>query len=379
MFVKEYYYSLKDFLLDKTLAFWSLLFPFLLGTLFYLSFGSVVSGGDTLDPIKTAVVIETHTEESKYFEEVLTTLSDEEHNIVDVTDTTLENAKQLLEDEKVEGILTVSDTVELIITDSGINQTILKNIVDSYLHRVALIEDTIKTNPQKIQDVINSFSEETTLLEETTFAKTKVTGNAQYFYALIAMTCLYGSFLGLTLGIRLQANLSPLAMRRSMGPTTKIKMFLANFLAAFTIDAGVLTLLFGYLILVFKIDFGDHVFLMLLTAYMGSLFGISAGTVIAASNTRSEEFKTGISLGVSMVCSFLSGLMINSVPPALELYAPIVNRLNPAMLISNSFYCLTFYDNFNIYSRNMITLSIYVVVLCTASILLLRRQKYASL
>jgi ABC-2 type transport system permease protein len=379
MFIKQYYYTLKDFLLTKSLSFWALLFPFLLGTLFYLSFGSMLTGGNTLEPIKTAVVIDTASEEGTYFQEILTVLSEGDDPILSITETTLSKAENLLADEKVAGILTVSDRVELIVNDSGVNQTILKNIVDSYLHRVALIEDTMETTPEQVEDVIASFSKERLFLEETTFSKTKVTGNAQYFYALIAMTCLYGSFFGLCLGTRLQANLSSLAMRRVMGPTKKIKIFLADFLAAFTIDAGVIALLFSYLILVFKIDFGDHIFFMLLTAFMGSLFGISVGTVIAASNTKSFDFKVGISLGISMVFSFLSGLMVGSIPYTIEAYAPIVNRLNPAMLISNSFYCLTFYDNYNIYTRNMITLAVYVIVLSTASILLLRRQKYASL
>ena len=380
MFIKHYLYSLKDFTMNKSLSFWSLLFPFLLATMFYVSFGHLVDGGNnTLEPVKTAVVIEEETEAASYFQEMLLTLADKDHNILMVTETDLDTAKKLLQDKKVEGILQVSNTVTLTVTKSGINQTILKSITDGYLHRMALIENIAQTNPDKIPEVITALSDEVSYLKEISFSDSSATGSAQYFYALIAMTCLYGSFFGLTLGTRLQANLSALAMRRSVVPTRKMRIFICDFLAVFTIDATILLLLFAYLILGLKIDFGNHVILMLLTAFMGSLFGISLGTFIATSSTRTFDFKISISLAISTVLSFLAGLMVNQMPNIIEKSAPIINRLNPALLISNSFYCLTFYDNYQVYTRNMVTLAVYVVIFCTASILFLRRKKYASL
>jgi len=376
---KHYLYSLKDFSMNKSLTFWSLLFPLLLATMFYMSFGHLADGNNnTLDPVKTAVVIVEETEATSHFQEMLSSLEDE-HNILMVTETDFETAKKLLQDNEVEGILQVSNTVTLTVSKSGINQTILKSVTDGYLHRMALIEKTAQTNPEKIQDIITALSEDVSYLKEITFSDSSATGTAQYFYALIAMTCLYGSFFGLTLGTRLQANLSALAMRRSVAPIRKMQIFICDFLAVFTINAIILLLLFAYLIFAFKIDFGNHVFLMLLTAFMGSLFGTSLGTFIAASSTKTFDFKIGILLGVSMVFSFLAGLMLNQMPQIIEKNVPIINRLNPALLISNSFYCLTFYDNYQIYIRNMVTLAIYVVLFCTASILLLRRKKYASL
>lgn len=376
---KHYLYSLKDFLMNKSLSFWSLLFPFLLATMFYMSFGHLVDGNNNaLDPVKTAVVIHEETEATSHFQEMISSLEDD-HNIIMVTKTDLKTAKKLLQNNEVEGIWQVSDTVTLTVNKSGINQTILKSITDGYLHKMALIEKTAQTNPEKIQDIINTLSEDVSYLKEITFSKSSATGMAQYFYALIAMTCLYGSFFGLTLGTQLQANLSALAMRRSVAPTRKMQIFICDFLAVFTIDATILLLLFAYLIFGFKIDFGNHVFQMLLTALMGSLFGISLGTFIAVSSTKSFDFKVGVSLGVSMIFSFLAGLMISQMPQIVEKSMPAINRLNPALLISNSFYCLTFYDNYQVYIRNMVTLAIYVVLLCTASILLLRRKKYASL
>ena len=62
-----------------------------------------------------------------------------------------------------------------------------------------------------------------------------------------------------------------------------------------------------------------------------------------------------------------------------EKNAPFINRINPAALISDAFYCINVYDDLKRYYRNLITLAVMSVVLVTASFLLIRRESYDSI
>ena len=92
-----------------------------------------------------------------------------------------------------------------------------------------------------------------------------------------------------------------------------------------------------------------------------------------------EGVKIGIILGISMICSFLSGLMNNTMKDIVEKNAPFINRINPAALISDAFYCINVYDDLGRYYRNLITLAVMSVVLVAASFLLIRRESYDSI
>ena len=153
---------------------------------------------------------------------------------------------------------------------------------------------------------------------------------------------------------------------------------LSDYLAILTLSILVLILLFAYLLLL-GVDFGDQLGLTLLTGIMGCILGLSLGTFIGCVTRKSLDFKIGIHIGVSMFCCFCAGLMSNYIPAFLEQHLPFANRINPAQLIANSFYCLTFYDDHKRSAANMLTLLLMSLALGIASILLMRRKKYASI
>lgn len=70
-------------------------------------------------------------------------------------------------------------------------------------------------------------------LTEVSLGGQTINGSAQFFYALIAMTCLYGCFIGFGSAITLQANLTALAARRCVTPTHKLKLILSEQIASF--------------------------------------------------------------------------------------------------------------------------------------------------
>jgi ABC-2 type transport system permease protein len=80
-----------------------------------------------------------------------------------------------------------------------------------------------------------------------------------------------------------------------------------------------------------------------------------------------------------MVMSILSGLMFANLKYLIEQHAPVINRINPAALVTDSFFCLSVYDDYQRFLVNIMTLGIFAVVLTVGSFLAVWRGRYASL
>lgn len=62
-----------------------------------------------------------------------------------------------------------------------------------------------------------------------------------------------------------------------------------------------------------------------------------------------------------------------------ERYCPIINRINPAALISDAFYCINVYDDPVRFRLSLIILTVMSVVLLLGSFLAVRRERYDSI
>ena len=193
------------------------------------------------------------------------------------------------------------------------------------------------------------------------------------------MGCLYGCFIGFGAAISLQANLTALAARRCVTPTHKLKLVLSEQIVSFFLGYVDVVILLLYLRYVLKLDFQGQMGRMLVICFLGSLIGVSMGIFVGSLGKMKEGVKIGIILGISMVCSFLAGLMNNTMKDIVEKHAPFINRINPAALISDAFYCINVYDDLARYHRSLITLAVMGVVLVTSSFLLIRRERYDSI
>ena len=205
------------------------------------------------------------------------------------------------------------------------------------------------------------------LVREVSLGGRTIDGNVQFFYALIAMACLYGCFIGFGSAIGIQANITPLAARRCVTPTHKLKLILTDQLTSFAL---------GYIL---NLDFQGQMGKMLVVSFFGSLIGVSMGMFIGSFGKMQEGVRIGLMLGISMVSSFLAGLMNGNMKDIVEKSVPFVNRINPASLISDAFYCINVYDDMTRYYRNLITLAVMCVVLVMASFFMVRRERYDSI
>ena len=156
-------------------------------------------------------------------------------------------------------------------------------------------------------------------------------------------------------------------------------MVAADFLAVITVQAAVIGILLIYIQFVLRIDFGQQMLPVILTGIVGSITGVSFGAVLAASNRLKVTVKSAILVCVTMVCSFFAGLMVNGINYTMMQKAPVLAWLNPAARITDAFYCLYYYDNYDRYLLNMGILLAMAAVMLGVATLFLRRQQHESI
>jgi ABC-2 type transport system permease protein len=112
---------------------------------------------------------------------------------------------------------------------------------------------------------------------------------------------------------------------------------------------------------------------------VGSFTGLTMGVAVASLFKASDNAKTGILIGITMFGCFLAGMMGVTMKYVIDKNVPIINKLNPANMITDGFYSLYYYDTLDRYYFNIASLLIFAFALIVISFFSLRRQKYESI
>lgn len=378
MYIHLLKYKLIQLFREKELVGWIFAFPLALGTFFFMSFGNVMNSDDfKFEPIPVAFVAETDNTELKGIVEGLS--KENEDQLFTLTKTDKDNALKLLEEGEVEGIIYDTASPTMTVAKEGLNQSIIKSFLETYLKHIYMFEQIGSSHPERMEEAIKLMSDSISFNKEISFSNTKMDNLSQYFFALIAMTCMYGSIIGRQCVQNIQANLSALGARREVSPAHKLSVILADFTGSFIFNYMSVLLLFFYLAVILEINFGDQIVYILITALAGSVIGVSMGTFIGAIGNMSANVKDAIASAVSLILSFLSGLMLNNMKDIVEHTVPFLNRINPAALITDCLYSLNMYENYDRFYINIGSMAIIAVLFMFGSYMLLRRNRYASI
>ena len=352
MFSMTRYHILLN-LREKTMVFWTLAFPLLLGCFFYFGIGGVDEASQ-FQEIPVAVV---DTDEN--FTEFIEGVSGEFLDPVYGWD--MDEALKKLEDGKIQGIFHSQDEEPaLTLGESSLQGSILKALVDGYQQQTGILEDVQGRMEEEVEG-------------QTPQA-------AQKIAAENAMGCLYMCFLGETAARRTQANISEIGKRISVSPAHRLKVIVSNGVSAYVIALVNITVLMLFLTEGIKgIDIGNRPGYAAVTCMMGCLIGVTFGILIESIGKWSQNIKTAILIGSSTFCAFLAGLMISSMKDIIEKHAPIVNRVNPAALIADSFYCICVYDDVERLQMNLVIMGVMSVLFLIVAWLMTRRVRYDSL
>lgn len=355
--------------------FWTFLFPVLLATLFNLAFSNL-SNAEEFIKVNVAVVQSQELDQNPAFTEAIN--GNDELFVVQYT--TRDEADTLLNDNQIDGYVVFDPELGLVVNRSGLNQTIIREFLNDFLQSSATITTIITENPAALNNgILTGVSSRTEYLRAVSASQSNPDPVVNYFYTLIAMTCLYGGFLGVKEVVAIQADLSAVGARVNLAPTNKLTVFLSSMLAATSVLLLELLLLLAFLTGVLGISFGNQLFYIALTCVVGSLTGVSFGACIAAIIKKGEGVIVGILIGSTMTMSFLAGMMSSDIKYLVMTKVPILSYLNPASLITDSFYALYYYNTHTQFFTNLLLLGAFTLLFSTITYLVLRRQKYASL
>ncbi len=374
VFIDLYKFRLKILLKDKALFFWTLIFPIMLGTFFWLAFSDITEKTEHMEKIDAALVYNGEYENKEQLDTFLQNISGKNGNIK-LHEVSENEAESMLKDGDVCGIINVSDKISLEFKDNGMQQTILKTMMDSYIQNEKLIMNIIKNNPEKLDAVIKSVSEEHTYNVEKSAASGDMDVYIQYYFALIAMSCLFGSSYGMKNAKDIQIMQSDVAKRRNVAPTGRMVNVLADFLSAVTVQTILFALLFIYLDIFLGINMGNRYGYILLAGFLAGVTGVGYGYMLGLLVKCSENFKEGIMRASTLLMCFLAGLMVGNMKYFIETNAPVINKINPAAVISDSFYSLCVFGDVKMYVRCILTLVVMSVVFFGISVVCIRRDR----
>ena len=397
MFIHNFKYALKTLFKNKMLIFWTFAFPIILGTFFNMAFSNIEKS-EKLDIIDIAIVENEEFKNNEIFKESFKVLSDEnnEDRLFNTKYVTEESAKELLANDEITGYLLLTDTTKVVVNTSGINETILKYVAEEISQSEEIIgtvaekriAEMLATNPTEAGN-LNSlyekiYTEVAKITEEDNVnIKNISSNNLSYtmieFYTLIAMACLYGGILGMVAINQNLANMSNNGKRVAVSPTSKGKLIFSSVLASYITQLIGISLLFVYTIFVLKVDYGNNLPLIILLALVGCLAGLSLGVAIATLLKANENLKTGIVISITMLGCFLSGMMGITMKYIIDKNVSIINKINPASMITDGFYSLYYYDTLDRFYFNVASLLIFALVMIGLSMFSLRRQKYDSI
>lgn len=392
MFFHNFKYSFITLFKNKMLIFWTFAFPLILGTFFNLAF-SDIEKNDTLKVFDIALV-SNEDENNKVYETIFDSLSKEgsENQLFNIEYVNLDEASSLLEKDEIVGYVIIDKDPKVVVKSNGINETILKFVTEEINNTSTILNTIVEENFNNEIDSIKDYELYykrlyLEALQQIENAEPNIndtsSNNMSYtvieFYTLIAMTCLYGGILGMVAINQNLANMSKNGKRVATSPSPKWLLVLSSTLASYLTQLIGILLLFIYTIFVLKVDYGTNLIHIIILTLMGSLAGLSLGIAIASTIKSDENLKTGLMVSITMVGSFLSGMMGVTLKYIVDKNIPILNLINPVNMITDGFYSLYYYDTFDRFYFNLLSLAIFSCILILISIIFLRRQKYDSI
>ena len=371
MFFHIFKYKLKELLRVKEAMFWTLLFPVILSTLFYFAFGNL-SSNENMVKVKVAVISSQIQDDN-----LIDAINDSK--LFDISEGDEFKAKELLKNGDIKGYISENDGFKMTVKKTGLQESILNTFLNEYSQVNSTITTLYKINPEGVsEEFLGSLSEEKSFITKVPVSKSNDT-NVVYFYALLAMTCLMAATNGVYCIINIQANQSDRAVRQSVAPSHKMKIFLGSLCANLTVQFSSILIVLGYISFILKVDFGNSMGYVVILSLVGTFTGITLGTAISSLTKVGENVKIGIVTSVIMLFSFLAGLMSTDIKYIVQTKFPPISYINPANLITDGFLSLYYYNS---HTQCLISIGVLAgmsLVFSAITYMVLRRQKYASI
>lgn len=390
MFYQNLKYSLKILLRNKALIFWTFAFPIILGLFFNLAFQNIEKK-EQLQVIDIAIINSNDYNNNKIVKESLNELTKGKNKLLNIKLTDEKTSKDLLKNNKIIGYLTFKeDQVNITVKNSGVEETILKQVLEQIQTNSKIINkkvekeisEQVATNKKINYEQI--YQNAISLLNKNDIKINNISNkNLSYtmieYYTLIAMACLYGALISMFIINYQLPNMNSTGKRISASPINKTKQLISSLLSAYIVQIIGLLLLFLFTIFILKVDYGKNLLYVIITSLCGALSGLSLGVATSTLFKTNENAKTGIIIAITMLFCFLSGMMGITMKYIIDKNIPLLNMINPANMITDALYSLYYYNTFDRFYKDILSLLIFSFIMILISIKGLRRQKYDNI
>lgn len=346
MFLNIYRHNLKKAYRQKALLFWSLAFPLLMSTFFFLAFTNLGASERLKEPIRVAYVEAPQTLQVVNLKDVLKQIPLSEaggQGLFDIVDATENEARQMVQDNQVAAAVVAGNPPSILASRVSVPQVVVKQVVEQVTTTQHTIFQVMKT------DLAAPFEEMATTLntsqytQEVPVNKDLMQGDITYYFALLGMASLGACTAGAYVVIGQQADKSPEGARSSVSPASKWTRVFAAGLSTYTVQLMTSYAVVAYITLVLGKYLGSNLPYLLLIVAVATLMGVLMGMAIGSLVKGSDNLIVGITVGAYLFSNFLSGLMSERILRLVDTSLPVLSAINPGSMIVKSFYALFYY------------------------------------
>lgn len=387
--IKMFKYFLKERLRNRLFIFWSMIFPLALMTCFKVAFGNLSTDMD-IDTKNIAVI---HAGENKDYSDNFDYLIDELTKEGTNKDKALFIKKEYENEDEVMSALSCGeldmaykvydDKIETFLppVHSDTSVAVGKSVADEFMNNYRIIYSAYEINPEKAKELLSEMGRDIDFVEpkKSDFIDDSPNPYIWYYYSTLIMGILFNAMNGIDMVSNLKADAGYQAMRVSVSPKKKYKLILTSYAVYLTIAMIVNIIQLVIMKKCFLVPLGNSyikLFLFILSCNLFSLaFGVCMGCLLKGPvQTRGNK-----TTAIIMISSFLSGEMIVQLPGLIETKVPLINDINPATVMNMAFFRLAYSSADFDYYTNLIKIVIMAVICLFISIMILRREKYASI
>ncbi|WP_416199133.1 MAG: ABC-2 type transport system permease protein [Sporanaerobacter sp.] len=342
-------YQGKNMFRDFGFSFWSLIYPLIMAVFFYTAFNGMLD--------RELEIINVGIESGNPILYVL-----EEIDFINIHEITDDEIIEKLDNGEIDGY--IDEDLNLAVKESGINQTIIKEIIGQ-IKQMKKLNRPIEKYDFSIDYILDR--------------NQKANPVIIIFYSLIAMVSTYGIFSGIEIVKLIQANMSNLGARINVTPLKKHEFLLAGIVVALILNLfanGILLIFIKYAL---RLNLFTEIKYSTILILMGNLFGIALGIFIGVSNKKNEGVKNAMAVAITLFLSFISGMIGPDVKIMIDEHAPILSRINPISIITNNLYRINLLGSTKSAREGILILSLYCIALIFTSYIFLRRKNYDSI
>lgn len=366
-------YSLKETLKNYSAVFWTLVFPFLMASIFGFTFGKFDENKMKLDAIPIMI-------EDEMYEKVFREIKMEGRPIFDILP--YHEPQNTMKEGKIDGFLQgKGKDVTVRLRQGSIYASIIYNVANQINHSFLAVEEILKypENFEKLESLAEGIAKSNEIEIANGMEGKNKKRAVSYFYSLLAMICLGGMSFGVfsVESSNIVGDVKA-ARRRLVSPISRAQFILADVANSFLVSTTFSVLLFAYIRYGWKIDFGDNA-KVILAILLGNLMAILLGMLVALLFKGKSDTKVSISAAFYVFSSALSGMMVSDLAGFVNHKAPFLNHINPGTVLTKLFTSLYLYEDVSRYYLYLGNLLIYIFVCFVLVLFLLRRRNYDSI